>query len=92
MFHRIFRNGKEFVQPREHLNATSRPDTEARSRLLRGYSPSSAYVRAPLYRVVGIIHIASGGVKVVIPRAPPRTRFFSFIYVLIRRRLLCVLD
>lgn len=49
-------------------------------------------VRArPLYRVVGIIHIASGGVKVVILWGP-RTRFFSFIYVLIQRGLLCVLD
>lgn len=58
-----------FVQLTKHVNATSRPDTQARSRGVRGYSPRGAYVRAPLYRVVGIIHVASGRVKVVIPRA-----------------------
>lgn len=58
-----------FVQLTKHVNSTSRPDTQARSRGVRGYSPRGTYVRAPLYRVVGIIHVASGRVKVVIPRA-----------------------
>lgn len=70
---------------RRHLNAASRPDPRSALPAVRGYSPSTVYVRAPLYRVVGIIHIAaSGGVKVVILRGP-RTRFFIFIHVLTRR-------
>lgn len=73
------KGNRKFVQLTKHLNATCRPDTDARSRGVRGYSPRGAYVRAPLYRVVGIIHVASGRVKVVIPRALQDTflKFYS---------------
>lgn len=52
---------KTILLPRRYVNASSRFDTKARSLLYVATPPDGVRAR-PLYRVVRIIHIASGSV------------------------------